>query len=264
MYYILGLEHVLQTDVYNHLLNLHVAVTILTGPLHNDDEMIDYAERILKYFVDIYPQIYGKHEVGPNVHGLTHLAGKVRNTKRSLDSISAWAFENFMQVVKKCVRKGDRPLAQLYRRYTEIVNNRSVNLQQPYKYPFTPCNSSIHENSPLLDHCNNPQYSKVKSYAYTLDCKKQKNSCFGTKDREIIIAENIAFHTKRNELVVIGRKFVNKTNAYITPCESKVFGIYKVEKMSDLQIWSLSEIIRKYYIVPTSQSCFVVIPLLHR
>lgn len=68
----LSLKAVLSEDMYLNFIYLHVAVTILSNSklLCN---YIDYAEQLLKYFVETFITLYGKHNVFHNVHNLLHL-----------------------------------------------------------------------------------------------------------------------------------------------------------------------------------------------
>lgn len=264
LYYMVGLKKVLQKDVYLHLLHLHVAVYILSSHLFENKKMVNYAESLLIYFVRDFPEIYGRHAVGPNVHGLLHLANEVRNLNSPLGAFGAWPFESFMQVVKKCVRKGELPLQQLHRRYTEIVKNRKVFHKEPLRSErFSISNFTSHKNGPLFARCKDPQFYAAKNDVHYINCKHIKDSCFGTVKNEIIIVKNIAFHEELNDFVIIGQKFTKKSNAYVIPCESRYLGIYNVEKLSTLRIWSLSDIKRKYYVIPNEASKYVVVPLLH-
>lgn len=55
-----------------------------------------------------------------NIHCLKHLPDDVRYFKCSLNEISCFPFENFMQQLKKYVRKGQNPLVQVAKRLGEF------------------------------------------------------------------------------------------------------------------------------------------------
>ena len=72
------------------------------------------------YFVRKFKVIYGAEYVFLNVHGLIHIVDDCK-IFGSLDIYSAFSFENFMQYLKRLVRKSHDPLAQLVNRIHESV-----------------------------------------------------------------------------------------------------------------------------------------------
>lgn len=69
-------------------------------------------------FVNHFSILYGEHTITFNVHNLIHVAENVKNFGH-FDNYSAFKFENFMQVLKKRIRKGTQPLKQLINRLKE-------------------------------------------------------------------------------------------------------------------------------------------------
>lgn len=65
-----------------------------------------------------FKHLYGKEFVTLNVHSLIHLARDVK-LYGPLDSFRAFDFENYMQFLKKILRKRAKPLQQLHRRLKE-------------------------------------------------------------------------------------------------------------------------------------------------
>ena len=55
-----------------------------------------------------------------NVHSLIHLHQEVEHFHLGLQEMSAFPFENFMQNIKRMVRKGQSPLSQIVRRISEF------------------------------------------------------------------------------------------------------------------------------------------------
>lgn len=104
--------------MYEHFLTLHVAISILITPTLITDENIKYAEKLLTYFVKSFQVLYGKQFVSHNVHNLLHLGNEVRRNG-ALDNFSAFRFESFLGSLKKLIRKPEKPLQQVARRYTE-------------------------------------------------------------------------------------------------------------------------------------------------
>ena len=115
-----ALKDIVKKDVYEHFLCLSVAVRILLQARDMKSDMISYAKSLLKYYVSSAPSIYGKTFTSYNVHSLIHLADDVVNHNVDLNEISAFPFENYMQVLKKFVRNSKNPIAQIVKRVHEL------------------------------------------------------------------------------------------------------------------------------------------------
>lgn len=124
------LKQVLGKERYEHFLNLHVAIRLLTSE-NLTEENIRYADELLKYFVDQFEVLYGDHHLVYNIHSLSHLANDCR-VHGSLESFSTYPFESFLGSIKGLIRSGYSELAQIARRLSEydafetepINNNR--------------------------------------------------------------------------------------------------------------------------------------------
>lgn len=68
-------EHT-STEKYVHFLSLSCAIRILSCTGFNN--LIDYAESLLKYFVKHFPQVYSKEELSYIAHRLLHLCNDVK------------------------------------------------------------------------------------------------------------------------------------------------------------------------------------------
>ena len=93
------LKSILHKDLYKHFLLLHCGIAILaSSDLHLS--MNETAKDFLKKFVELAPKYYGSEIQTYNMHSLIHLNEDVKNFD-TLDSFSAFPFENFLQKVKK-------------------------------------------------------------------------------------------------------------------------------------------------------------------
>lgn len=115
------LKYSLTKNLYNHVLMLHVATTILVRPHLYKTEFINYLEALLKNVVLSFEILYGKKYISHNVHNLLHLCSDVR-IYGPLDNFSAFPFENYLMAIKKLLRKNEKPLQQLMKRYSEKEN----------------------------------------------------------------------------------------------------------------------------------------------
>ncbi len=220
-------------------------------------ETINYCSGLLNKFVADSINLYGQQFVSANVHNLIHLTDDVRNFG-PLDSFSAYPFENFLQKIKNLVRKSAKPLQQIVKRLSELEINKVIvpNLQE--------------EEVALYDeHYSGPTYNIVGKQYKSMKFKFWKlgrtkpNNCVYLNDQSIVIIENFV---KRNnaQLFIVGRKFENVSDLYPFPINSSQLGIYVVIQLGNLDVWALSDINCKGFIIPSfiSPDSFVVSPLL--
>ncbi len=119
-----ALKTVLSPERYKHFLSLTVAMSIM---LESDDRIrnayLQYAHELIKHFVMCCADLYGKTFPVYNVHGLIHLHEDASHFNVSLNDISCFPFENYLQQIKKHVRSGRSPLEQVTRRLSEIEHS---------------------------------------------------------------------------------------------------------------------------------------------
>jgi hypothetical protein len=113
----------LHPSVYENFLCLSVGTSILLSD--NRHPMIEYARQLLICFVNTATALYGDTFVVYNVHSLIHIADDVRQHGCSLNHLSAFPFENYLQKLKKLIRSAHNPVAQIARRLHEM-NGRTV------------------------------------------------------------------------------------------------------------------------------------------
>lgn len=256
------LKNVLSNEIYNHFMTLHVAITILSSNnLCADAPNLLYAHQLLQHFVTSFKTIYGHHHISHNVHGLLHIVQDVRNFG-SLDMFSTFKFENFMQKIKKLLRKDDKPLQQIARRIYEItcfreeettsfVYNDNISLKNP------------HTNGPLINSCSDFQFSTLLFKNMTFKTQMKANNVCGLTSGKIVIIENIICSKINNESYIIGKEFFKKEPLYTEPCVSSHLGIYMVSNLSMRKTWPLNNINTKYFLCEINLECYAAFPLLH-
>lgn len=232
---------------------MHVAIRLLCSP---DLSYITYAESLLEHFVQSFTIVYGPQHVSHNVHALIYLGDDVRRFG-TLDTYSAFRFENYLRKIKQLLRKAERPLQQIHNRLTELEYCSSL-LKEHKKIGV----NGLHNAGPLLPEIHGPQYSTYSTADSTLSIHKPNNCCALT-DGSIIIIENIVGITV-NEFCIIGRKCIDLSNLYTEPCNSSLLGIYKSEGCGNLSAWSIKSVTIKYVKLNLCNSrTFILLPLLH-
>nr|XP_054607615.1 uncharacterized protein LOC129167214 [Nothobranchius furzeri] len=113
----LALKGILRSELYEHFVIFSVAMNIIVCP-----ELVmtqgAYAHDLLRYFVNEARILYGDEFMVYNVHSLLHMAEDATKFN-SLDNCSAFPFENYLHGLKRLVRSGKNPLAQVAKRLAE-------------------------------------------------------------------------------------------------------------------------------------------------
>lgn len=196
------------------------------------------------------------------MHGLTHLA---QDAKRfgTLDTFSSFKYENYLQILKKLLKKHDQPLQQIVRRYIEGKNIeilRELNITTLSDFVID--RKSIHVKGPLIKGCCNPQYYIIKCSNAIICTDTLADNCCGLSNGSIAKIKTVTHHRKLNTDVIIGNEFLHREDLYDKPCPSSLLGIFVVDNLSDFKIWPLKDIKMKYVQLPLNNK-FAVFPLLH-
>ena len=133
------LKPVLPRENYHHFICLSIAVSILLNC--NDEyrkQFRGYAKALLRHFVSESPKYYSQSFVVYNVHALIHLVDDLQE-ERSLNDINAFPFENYLQSLKKMVRNGNNPIAQVAKRLHQLKAHGKRNGKKCF------CKISIHK-----------------------------------------------------------------------------------------------------------------------
>lgn len=239
-----------------HFNSLNCAVRILADQrecLRNNE----YSNSLLNYFTEQMEFLYGPESIIYNVHNLIHLSADVLKYG-PLDKFSVFAFENYLQRIKKMVRKGYNPLAQIFNRISE--NSNIMPLKNPDiaegDFLLRHQNAASCRNNPVgFEHfCRSIQFT-----SFELTNKKPNNVCY-LIDGSIVLIDFICH--KNNCPVIIGRQFINGKSMEDYPCDSRDIGIFKVKDLSTRKVWKIGDIDRKGFRIPYLQN-YYVFPILH-
>lgn len=226
------LKDVVPTPIYEHFLCLTVAIAImLDADADRRNFYLQYGKELLEYFVGNCQGLYGKIFTVYNVHSLIHLHEDIAFFQCSLNDISAFKYENHLQMVKKMVRKAQNPISQISKRLTELeIYGSTCTTKTAFPYIST----------------------------------RSKDNCFmlGTEDFVFVREEKYD-----GTLVcdIIGQIYMQ--NFFESPCNSKKFNIayignsYLKQKLKK-KVIDRNCISRKVVCLPYSDG-FVFFPLLH-
>ncbi|XP_054261012.1 uncharacterized protein LOC128985493 [Macrosteles quadrilineatus] len=249
------LKSTLSKDLYLHFLALSIAVSIMLSEKYHL-ELLDYADSLLRWFVQSFSNIYGRQYVSHNVHALIHLKADVIQFG-TLNGCSAFPFESFMFSLKKLlIRKPYKPLQQFARRQVELCKAKP-DLEKEQCYPIL---KGLHFEGPLVENMSGFQYKQVHLQGYVLTIFTGNNCC-KFSDGSIVKIDNIV--ERDGSIMILGKAFSKVSEFFTEPCNSSLLGIFKVSDLSSLKSWNLADVVLKCILLPYSDG-FVVYPLLHQ
>ena len=221
----IALKGILRPDLYEHFLVLSVASCILVCP-SLAQSLKDYARQLMKYFVEQSKHLYGGEFMVYNVHSMVHLADEV-DLFGCLDACSSFPFENYMQKLKKMVRSGKNPIAQIAKRLSECPGT----IQQ------------VHE-------------AAISS--------KSPNNAFLLNDSTCVEVVERARNSDDGEELFLCRIY-EKTEPFLTsPCDSRLIGVHKVtDRWTSMKILSLRKLTKPAMLVDLGSGKKLFMVILH-
>ena len=163
-----------------------------------------------------------------NVHSLIHLSSDVEHFKCSLNDVSAFPFENYLQTLKKSVRQSQNPIAQVTKRLTELEKSR---------------------------------FKCVVKNKFPRISTTPKDGCFLLKNNDFAFVKE---KRQDGQLVcdVVGQHITE--NLFTSPCNSKLLDISRIRNFARAKrcLIERGEICRKVACLPLELG-YALFPLLH-
>ncbi|KAL7299388.1 hypothetical protein TKK_0007955 [Trichogramma kaykai] len=246
------LNESLPDDFVLHFNCLSLATRILCDPAECHRNA-NNANLQLNYFFDQFKHVYAEEYVTSNVHALIHLTDCVK-LYGPLDTFSAFPFENNMKFMKNLLRKHEKSLQQIHRRLEE---NRQPSCKRNNKGSQNP--KLIQRSYQQLPYRCTDAHKKLKFTNFELSTVPPDNCCV-MNDGIIVTVEHIG--KMNNVIVVIGKRFTKTSSIKNYPIDSRLIGICKVEKQSQLEVYPVSLIKNKVCLFNFKDHMYAV-PLLH-
>ena len=249
------LREVLPIEHYSLFLCLHYAIRILISEALGKTHSY-YAEELLQHFVKTFPILYGKEFLSYNVHGLLHIAEDARQFG-SLDSFSAFRFENHLGKLKRFLKSGANSLVQIHNRLSEQRLYSKVQTVSDSKVEF----HLPHSSGSLLHENQCPQFRVVTVKQFDLRIG-ERDGVVLLNNGAVVVIRNFATNLA-GEVEIIGSTFKTQTSLYTVPNDSKTLCIYHVNEFTELKNWTLTSIDCKCFLIPSAHGGFGVMPLVH-
>lgn len=245
---IVALKPVLSLDIYEHFLAFFCAVTICSSKQHF--KYLNLAEVLLDHYVEYYRDYYGEDYISSNVHNLLHVVDEVRRFGE-LSSFSTYPFESRLYEIKNLLRNGNRPLAQVAKRITEMTYAETEHL----------LTSPTSSKCPSLSKKSGSNFLKIDFQNFILSAETS-DKWFLTGDGQIV---EMLYAIEENSQILIQGRSLQELQAYFqTPVKSTYLNIYaanELNKHTPVQ-YSIEDVKCKLVAVKSNLQT-VFIPLLH-
>lgn len=242
---IIILPQVLNAEAFSHFLFLFCGITICSHEMYK--MLLPLAQELLLYFVDKYKHHYGADYITSNVHNLVHVVDEVQRFG-ALHTFSSYPFENKLYLIKRMLREGKNPLAQVAKRLSELDGIRVTTNKNKKSHPVLIKSKKS---------CFEIHFEDFKLST------KNKDKYFMSKDNEIIELKDI--YNNNNEIELHGFQIKELENMFEKPMKSCHFHIYKSkinQGVRNLKCLRPKDVKFKYVCTAYQHELYFV-PLLH-
>lgn len=160
-----------------------------------------YAKELCDFYVDEMERLFGSEKLIYNVHNLRHLYLDVLRF-RNLENFSALDFENYLQFIKKLIRKGNQVLPQIINRLNEIS---LIKMRDDLIIKNGTFEGRITGTVLPIGHLQ--AYRSIHFPDFVLTDQKPDNCCYLT-DGSIVVIEKF-FINLEGRKCILGRRYLN-------------------------------------------------------
>lgn len=239
-------------EILDHFLNFYCAIQIcIRGKLNS--QHIDVAQSLITDFLKGVRTLYGDQMFCSNMHNLTHLVDDVKRFG-PLGTFDAYPFESKLFGLKRLIRNGKLPLAQVARRIWEIQSNTSHNKPRNPTITQSPVLKrkvyTTNFMTPSLKACisdTSELYLFAGMKNFCIDTQSSVDQWILTDSLTIISVSYIAKHASSNDISLIGKPLINLYDLFLRPIVSSSLYIYgsNLEYEPDFLAYKLDRIICK-------------------
>lgn len=255
--------------IYEHFLNFYCAIVICSrhDQSHGNYEI---ARKMLLDFLKGVKILYGLQMFTSNMHNLCHLVDDVERFG-PLDTFSAYPFESKLFHLKRLVRSGNLPLAQVARRVSEIQENlqTSGDLGEHHKPIFK---KQIAQNDTLynsvlsiMETDNFNAYTYIALEKITINTSLDSDRWILTSNFQAMCVDCIVYDVCNDSIHYYGSTLKSLGSLFTKPVDSTALQIYLTNgERNAARIINQRDCYCKLVKVDLfSGSEFVLMPLLH-
>ncbi|XP_071580866.1 uncharacterized protein [Temnothorax nylanderi] len=239
------LQNVFSEEYYHHFILLHCVMRLLSFE-NVAEEIYAFCQEALETYVNMCEQLYGEQFLSYNVHGLLHIVDDVRQLG-SLETFSAFCYENNMPEFRKHIRKPHLALQQFYKRMCELNDFSFAHVDNRIQI----CCSKPHAEGPLVEHipvCRCQQFRKLQVGEITFSTSMRDN-CIFLQNSKVCLITNIV-QIERNIFFIV-QKFRTQVALYDVGLTSDFVGVYHCSNLSHaVEAVNLIDVKGKMYRMP--------------
>lgn len=170
--------------------------------------------------------MYGSQMFCSNMHNLTHLVDDVERFG-PLDTFDAYPFESRLFGLKRLIRSGNLPLAQVSRRICEIQSNMGSQKYENPELRVPSLKNKILTNSSKVNQSDqSDKYSFIDFGNFCIDTNSEANRWILTDECDIVSVKYIAHYPSSNTIELQGKKMVNIFDFFVKPVASSMLYIF--------------------------------------
>ena len=243
--------------IYDHYMCLVVSMRIFLSKLPTDRD-VRLARKCIRTFVERFPSIYGEGGVVYNVHSVLHIPDDF-DRFGSLDLISSFPFESYLQVLKRFIKRGGHELEQVVKRIHEKSNFKS---QTPTTTASATHLRGEHVDGPTgaYNEDDVTQYSEVVFSSRTFKLNSRNNAVFFEREYGLIV--NI-LKLNDGHVVFLVKQFRRVFDVFSYPCSSSRVGIVFAQSLSDCLVPLHIREVSKCWCIKWSSDKYCIMRLLH-
>ncbi|XP_055605845.1 uncharacterized protein LOC129754015 [Uranotaenia lowii] len=243
------LKSYLPEKYYDNFVYLYCAIRICSANKYK--HLLPVARCLFNDFINSFKSLYGVEYVTSNIHNLCHVVDEVERFG-DLSTLSAYPFENYLHTLKKLLKAGPNPLAQ-------VANRISENMNAGESFSFE---EQIISKSPIsVEKTKKICKITFPSFILSTACKDR---WFLSKSLKIVCVVNII--ESKNDWKIEGQHLLNQADFFSKPFKSSVIHIYvanqNLKNRSKNNLYECSAIMCKLVAISCADGT-VFIPLIH-
>lgn len=214
------------SEIVDHFLNFFCAIQIC---IRRDQDQSNYkvARCLITDFLNGVKILYGEQLFCSNVHSLSHLVDDVERFG-PLDTFDAYPFESKLYILKRLIRTGNLPLAQVAKRICEMQQNVSKTPernQRPLLKRKLPANNVLDQLASQMEK-DSDVYSFIDFGDFCVDTQRAVDKWILTRSMQVISIDQIVQNSTSGNIYFIGQPLNDLCDFFEEPVLSSSLQIF--------------------------------------